>query len=79
LPRDARSALAKPNPHWRGVYNGNMAEPTHWKLAAVEANRYGALYYDTPVEIHFSVDENGRAFAMSIVQQGNELKLPRKE
>ena len=60
-------------------YNGNLPEPTHWPLTLIEGTRYSARYNETPVEVKFSVNEEGRAFAMTVVQDGHELRLPRKE
>jgi hypothetical protein len=61
------------------MYNPNMPEPRYWPLEPAGQHRFNTLYYDTPVEIRFSVDESGRAFALTIVQSGQELKLPRKD
>ena len=59
-------------------YNGNMPELACRPLNRVEENTSFALFNDTSIEIRFSIDDTGRAFAMTIAQEGLELKLPRK-
>jgi len=59
--------------------NPNMHEPEDWPMTEIGENHFSVVYNGTPVELKFSVDDDGNAFAMTIVQGGHEMKMPRKE
>jgi len=59
--------------------NPNAAETEHWLLEEIGQNRYSTVFNGNPVELKFSVDDEGHAFAVTIVQGDHEMKLPRKD
>lgn len=52
--------------------------PHYMPLTLIDDNRYSVDYNGMMVELKFSLDDQGNAFGMVIVQQGHEMKLPRK-
>jgi len=56
------------------------ASETRFELKAAGENFFTVEYDGMPMEIKFSVDDNGLAFAISMtyVEYGNTIKLPRK-
>lgn len=52
--------------------------PHYMPLIPIDGSRYSVDYNGMMVELKFSMDDQGNAFGMVIVQQGHEMKLPRK-
>lgn len=52
--------------------------PHYMPLTHIVDNRYSVDYNGMMVELKFSLDDQGKAFGMVVVQQGHEMKLPRK-
>lgn len=59
--------------------NPNAVEIEHWPLEEIAENRYSTVFNGNPVELRFSVDDDGHAFAVTIVQGDREMKIPRQE
>jgi hypothetical protein len=59
--------------------NPNAAKTEHWPLEEIGQNRYSSLFNGNPVELKFSIDDDGQAFAVTIIQGDREMKIPRKE
>jgi len=52
--------------------------PEYMPLTSIGENHFSVDYYGEPAKLKFSLDDDGDAFAMSVEQQGHEIKLPRK-
>jgi len=52
--------------------------PAYMPLTSIGENHFSVDYYGEPAKLKFSLDDDGNAFAMSVEQQGHEIKLPRK-
>jgi len=52
--------------------------PAYMPLTSIGKNHFSVDYYGEPAKLKFSLDDDGNAFAMSVEQQGHEIKLPRK-
>lgn len=52
--------------------------PVYMPLTPIDDKRYSVDYNGVMVELSFSLDDQGQAFALVIVQMGHEMKLPRK-
>lgn len=52
--------------------------PDYMPLTSIGDNHFSVDYNGEPAKIRFSLDDDGNAFAMSVEQQGYEIKLPRK-
>lgn len=52
--------------------------PEYMPLTSIGENHFSVDYYGEPAKLKFLLDDDGDAFAMSVEQQGHEIKLPRK-
>ena len=52
--------------------------PVYMPLTPIDDKRYSVDYNGVMVELSFSLDDQGQAFAVVILQLGHEMKLPRK-
>ena len=59
--------------------NPNAAETEHWPLEEIGQNRYSTVFNGNPIELKFSMDDDGQSFAVTIIQGDREMKIPRQE
>ena len=52
--------------------------PDYMPMTSIGENHFSVDYNGEPAKLRFSLDDNGNAFAMSVEQQGYEIKIPRK-
>lgn len=52
--------------------------PDYMPLTSIGENHFSVDYNGELAKLRFSLDDDGNAFAMSVEQQGHEIKLPRK-
>jgi hypothetical protein len=59
--------------------NPNAMEAEQWPLKEVGEARYSTVFNGNPVELRFSMDDDGQAFAVTIIQGDREMKMPRQQ
>lgn len=60
------------------MFDIRKSPPEYMPLTSIGENHFSVDYYGEPAKLKFSLDDDGNAFAMSVEQQGHEIKLPRK-